>query len=125
MRLQHIHVILALSVYAGRDCSGLTNSKAVSRTGLVKPIPSPLTKAKPYRATASTSWSAVSSASASDMSITGIRRLETLLLSLSPIFSAALIQITILRKVGKIHLCTNYSRVMNKVSPLNSKTEAA
>ena len=94
-----IHLVLASSVDAGRNCSGLTNSKALSRMGLVKPIPSPLTKAKPYRATASTSWSAVS-ASALDMSITGIRRLETLL-ALSPILSEAFIPDENVRRLKK------------------------
>ena len=74
---------------AYRGCFDLTNAKILSRIGLVKPIPSPLTNTKPYRVIASTSRFAVSTASpslASDMSMTGICIVESLLL-LEPIFS--------------------------------------
>lgn len=78
-----IHIIK--TVCPCRNCFRLTNAKVSSRTRFVKPILSPLMNTKPYRATASTSWSAVSASLASDMSITGIFRLEPLLGS-GPIF---------------------------------------
>ena len=74
---------------ACRGCFDLTNAKTSSRIGLVKPMPSPLTNTKPYRVIASTSRSAVSTASASlasDMSMTGICIVESLLF-LETIFS--------------------------------------